>query len=190
MLVHPQDNARADMSLTQIVDQLVISCPVKTTSNGTIKLGHLNIPCKIGKSNIRHKTREGNGSTPAGIWHMVYVLYRADRIKRPKTALTCFAIRKNDSWCDNQYSRAYNLPLAFIPEKTEEALWRDDHLYDVIVIINHNSQPAIPGLGSAIFIHTSQPDRPYTQGCVAVEKNKLLRVLSCCDQNTNIVIQS
>jgi L,D-peptidoglycan transpeptidase YkuD (ErfK/YbiS/YcfS/YnhG family) len=59
-----------------------------------------------------------------------------------------------------------------------ENLWRDDHVYDVIVILGHNDDPVVPGAGSAIFWHLARPDFRPTEGCVAVPLEAMLKALS------------
>lgn len=69
---------------------------------------------------------------------------------------------------------------------SHEILWREDHLYDVIVVLGINDDPPIPGKGSAIFFHIAHEDYRPTEGCVAVSKNDMLRILMKCDTSTQI----
>ena len=116
-------------------------------------------------------------ATPIGLWPMREVLFRADRMMRPRTNLPCRAIRADDAWCDvvfdRNYNRAVKLPYAVLDER----LWRDDHLYDIIIVLGYNDYPRIQGFGSAIFMHGMRPGAKPTAGCVGVKLNELRRLL-------------
>ena len=49
-------------------------------------------------------------------------------------------------------------------------MWREDELYDIVVILAHNDDPPVPGKGSAIFLHCAKPGYPPTEGCVALAR--------------------
>jgi L,D-peptidoglycan transpeptidase YkuD (ErfK/YbiS/YcfS/YnhG family) len=49
-------------------------------------------------------------------------------------------------------------------------MWRDDHVYDLVVVLGHNDDPPVPGLGSAIFLHLARQNYPGTEGCVALAR--------------------
>ncbi|VAV98359.1 hypothetical protein MNBD_ALPHA08-1728 [hydrothermal vent metagenome] len=178
------------MTRTQLVDQLVIRSTGKTANNGTVQVNHVTFPCVIGKGGIGVKSREGDGITPVGCWKMAYFLYRPDRIQKIHSLLSGFAIRPSDSWCDLVTSRHYNRPLAETLPSSSEALWRQDSLYDIVIVLDHNTRPAISGRGSAIFIHLSGSNSPYTQGCIALDRPDLLKILYSCGPQTKVQINS
>ena len=64
--------------------------------------------CALGRSGLRLRKREGDGATPIGLWPMRYVMYRNDRVRRPRTALPVFTINAEGGWCDDPASRQYN----------------------------------------------------------------------------------
>jgi L,D-peptidoglycan transpeptidase YkuD (ErfK/YbiS/YcfS/YnhG family) len=121
--------------------------------------------------------REGDGATPLGVWPMLRVLYRPDRGAAPETALPVGAIKPDDGWCDDPSDPNYNRPVTLPYPASCEALWREDGLYDIVVILAHNDDPPVPGMGSAIFLHCAKPDYSPTQGCVALAKADLLELL-------------
>jgi hypothetical protein len=59
-----------------------------------------------------------------------------------------------------------------------EKLWREDHVYDLIVELGYNDDPVVPGRGSAIFLHVARPDYSSTEGCVACGLDDLLALLA------------
>ena len=51
----------------------------------------------------------------------------------------------------------YNQQILLQFAGSHEELWRNDSLYDLIVVIGYNDAPALPGAGSAIFLHVTEP---------------------------------
>ncbi|HEY9537070.1 MAG TPA: L,D-transpeptidase family protein, partial [Kiloniellaceae bacterium] len=115
--------------------------------------------------------------TPVGRWPLRRVLYRADRIARPVTVLPCQPIAPDDGWCDDPADPAYNRPVRLPYPARHERLTRDDHLYDLVVVLGHNDAPVVPGAGSAVFLHLARSDYGLTEGCVALALPELLEVL-------------
>ncbi len=135
--------------------------------------------CAIGRGGMKIDKREGDGGTPVGAWPLRRVLYRADRLlAAPPTALPISAIRPADGWCDDTADPAYNRPVPLPCPASHERLWRDDAVYDVIVVLGHNDDPPVPGLGSAVFLHVARPGYLPTEGCVALALPDLLALLA------------
>ena len=151
-------------------------------------------PCALGRSGIvaEERKREGDGATPAGRFPLRRVLWRADREASPKTSLPARAIEETDGWCDDPARPEYNRPVTF-PSYffgTAERLWRDDHLYDVVVVLGHNDDPPTPGLGSAIFLHVAKPDFGPTEGCIAMARDDLRALLERIAPGDALVVRS
>ena len=147
----------------------------------------LKIKCAIGKKGIGYKKKEGDLITPSGHFKIKFILYRKDRVKI-STKLEKKVIRKNMVWCDDPNSRQYNklvkLPSAFSYEK----LYRRENIYDIILVLNYNMNPAKKNKGSAIFIHIAKKNYKKTEGCVAIKKNELLKVLKFLRTGTIVKI--
>ena len=124
------------------------------------------------------RKREGDGATPVGVWRMREVLYRPDRVQRPRTQLPVKAIRPRDGWCDASTDRNYNRPVSHPYPASAERLWREDGLYDVVVVLDYNDCPRVRGHGSAIFLHVAKPGFAPTEGCIAFTRPHLLRLLA------------
>ncbi len=86
------------------------------------------------------------------------------------TALPVAPIAPDDGWCDAPEDPFYNQLVKHPYPASAERLWRDDHAYDIVVVLGFNDTPALPGRGSAIFWHVAQPDWRGTEGCVAVSE--------------------
>ena len=145
--------------------------------------------CAVGHAGIGVKQREGDGLTPIGIWPLRQVLYRADRLARPATALPVAPIDQDQAWCDvpddPNYNRLVRLPYASLDER----LWREDSLYDIIVVVGYNDAPVVPGKGSAIFLHLARPDYGPTAGCVALPREDLLQALAQAGLSSRLAVQ-
>ncbi|MGI9385295.1 MAG: L,D-transpeptidase family protein [Methyloligellaceae bacterium] len=144
--------------------------------------------CALGAGGIVSRKREGDGAAPMGRWRLREVLYRPDRLARPRTALPVRAMRAYDGWCDAPADRNYNRPVRLPYGASAEALWREDHLYDVVVGLGVNDRPRVRGRGSAIFIHLARPGYAPTEGCVALQRRDLLRILGHCDRRSIVEI--
>jgi L,D-peptidoglycan transpeptidase YkuD (ErfK/YbiS/YcfS/YnhG family) len=131
----------------------------------------------LGRGGCRARKREGDGATPIGRWLMRKVLYRADRVGRPHTLLPSAPIRSDAGWCDALWDRNYNRPIRHPYPASAEHLWRQDGLYDVLVVLGYNDRPRVRGLGSAIFLHVARNAGAPTEGCIAVARTHLLRLL-------------
>ncbi|HYG25825.1 MAG TPA: L,D-transpeptidase family protein [Caulobacteraceae bacterium] len=148
-------------------------------SDGRFELPGRTVPCALGPAGVVDAAakREGDGATPLGVWPILRVRFRPDRLEAPKTALPVSPLKPSDGWCDDPKDGAYNRPVTLPYGASCEAMWREDELYDVVVILAHNDDPPVPGLGSAIFLHCAKPGYPATQGCVALAREDLLELL-------------
>ncbi|WP_342634963.1 L,D-transpeptidase family protein [Dichotomicrobium thermohalophilum] len=149
-----------------------------TAQQGIAVVGPLRLPCALGRGGRRALKREGDGATPIGVWPIRGVLYRADRVKRPTTGLTVAAIRPHDGWCDDPRDRNYNRLVALPYPAGHEVLWRDDHLYDLVVVLGYNDVPRSRSRGSAIFMHLAAPGFTPTEGCIAFREADLRKLLA------------
>lgn len=162
---------------------------IRVSGNGRLHLGNLLYRCALGRGGVKAEKREGDGATPAGLFPLRRVLYRADRLTAPATLLPLSAIEPHDGWCDDPADPAYNRQVRLPHGARAENLWREDALYDVVVVLGHNDDPPRPGLGSAIFLHVASSDYAPTEGCVALAPGDLLKVLSAADAETLIRIE-
>ncbi len=152
--------------------QLIVS------ADGTATWGARQMRCALGRSGIATRKIEGDGATPAAIMPMRRVLYRPDRAPVPATKLSVAAIAPADGWCDDPADPDYNRAVTLPHRARCETLWRDDALYDLVCVLGWNDDPAVPGAGSAIFLHVARPDFGPTEGCVALTREDLDLVLS------------
>ena len=154
------------------------------------KLSFLNykVKCAVGKRGIKVKKKEGDLITPKGNFKIKYILYRNDRISNFETKLKKIVIRKNMGWCDDYKSKKYNKLITFPFNYHAEKLYRSDNTYDIILVLNYNMNPIKKNKGSAIFLHVAKNKYQNTEGCLAVKKQDLRKILKIINKKTNIKI--
>ena len=157
------------------------------------KSGYLNYKnfkfrCALGKNGIKKKVKEGDFITPKGKYKLIKIYYRPDRIKKINSPLKKIKIKKNMGWCDDVNSKYYNKQIKINDKISHEKLYRNDNVYDIIVVLNYNLNPIIKGKGSAIFLHVAKKNYSKTQGFIALKKNELLNLVSKIRKNTQIKI--
>ena len=153
---------------------------IRVTPNGLLVWRDQTRRCALGHAGVGSSKREGDGVTPSGCFALQRVLYRSDRLAIPQTAMPVGAIDESDAWCDDPHDPNYNQPVKLPYANSHERLWRDDSLYDLIVVLDFNDQPPIRGAGSAIFLHVAQPIFAPTKGCIALACDALYELLAEC----------
>ena len=143
--------------------------------------------CSIGKKGLKSKKTEGDHCTPIGVFKIGKVYYRPDRIKKPDTSLKTKKITKNMGWCDDSYNKNYNKEIVLNKKNKGEILFRKDNAYDILIVVEYNTNKTKPFKGSAIFIHLTKNYAP-TEGCIALKKNDLLILLKIINKNSKIKI--
>ena len=132
----------------------------------------------LGRGGIKADKREGDGATPRGSFRLLRLWWRSDRIIRPRTSLPVRRITRTDAWCEDPSDSRYNQPIRLSADALGDRLWRDDHLYDLIIEIDHNTRPRIAGRGSAVFLHLARTGLLPTAGCIALPAKELRGLIS------------
>ena len=156
--------------------------------SGYLKFKNLKFRCSLGKSGIGEKRIEGDNITPQGTYCVTRIYYRDDKIKKIKSKIKLFKIKKNFGWCDQPNTKYYNKLIQLPSKLGHEKLYRRDNIYDVILVLNYNMKPTIQYKGSAIFIHVARKKFPSTKGCVAISKKNLLYLAEHMPKNIKIKI--
>jgi L,D-peptidoglycan transpeptidase YkuD (ErfK/YbiS/YcfS/YnhG family) len=160
-----------------------------TRTRGILRFRNLSLQVALGRRGIAANKREGDGATPRGRFRLLRLWWRADRLPRPLTRLPVRRIGADDGWCEDPEDRRYNRAIKLSPGALGDRLKRDDHLYDLIIELDHNSRPRIKRHGSAVFMHVARPGFAPTAGCVALRKDDLLRLLTHVGINSWIEIR-
>jgi L,D-peptidoglycan transpeptidase YkuD (ErfK/YbiS/YcfS/YnhG family) len=156
--------------------------------SGYLKYKNLKFRCALGKGGVKKKTMEGDNITPKGIFKIIKIYYRPDKIKKIKTLIKKIKIKNNMGWCDDPNSRFYNKLINLPTKYSHEKLYRNDRLYDLIVVLSYNTNPIIKNKGSAIFMHITNNSYKKTKGCIALKKEHLIKIISKIKKNTKIKI--
>ncbi|WP_170383946.1 L,D-transpeptidase family protein [Ruegeria atlantica] len=143
-------------------------------------------PCTIGKGGLSSTKREGDGATPTGAHHIVGMLYRPDRILKPTE--WAIPIGPRDLWSDDGRDSHYNTLVSAPYGFSHEKLRRADPLYDLVLITDWNWPNAVPGCGSAIFIHQWRRPGYPTEGCIAFRRDHLRWIAERVFLGTRLII--
>ena len=138
--------------------------------SGFLKYKNFKFSCALGRGGIKRKIKEGDNITPKGTYRITKLYYRADRIKKIETLLKKIEIKKNMGWCDDPKSKNYNKQIKIPTRFSYEGLYRNDKIYDIVLVLNYNINPTIKNKGSAIFIHIAKNNYSKTKGCIALKK--------------------
>ena len=146
------------------------------------------VKCAIGKRGIGKKQKEGDQITPRGTFKIKNILYRKDKINYIRSVIKKTPIKKNMGWCDDPKSKDYNKLIKYPFNYKSEKLYRSKNIYDIILVLDFNMRPIKKNKGSAIFIHISNNKYSPTQGCIAIKKKELLKMIEFIDKKTKIII--
>lgn len=146
-------------------------------------------PCSIGRGGIvpARRKREGDGGTPTGVHRIVGMLYRPDRMAQP--ADWALPIGPTDLWSDDPKDPDYNLMVRAPHGFSHEKLRRADPLYDLVILTDWNWPMAVPGRGSAIFLHRWRRPGYPTAGCVAFAPQDLLWIARRITYGTRLIVR-
>ena len=142
-----------------------------------VQAGRLTFHAALGRSGRTSGKREGDGATPIASMRLLYGYYRRDRLIIPDTALRMIPIRKSMLWCDAPDDANYNRPISAPFGESHESMLRSDHLYDICLVMDWNISSRKRNRGSAIFFHLAKPGYQPTEGCVAIKRRDMLRLL-------------
>ena len=161
------------------------------TADGFLDVGPRRVRCALGKAGVKPaaEKREGDNASPAGVWPIRRVLFRPDKGPAPRTALPVAPIAPDDGWSDAPDDPAYNRPVKLPQPASAERMWRDDDIYDLVVVLGYNDDPPVVGRGSCIFLHLARPGWTPTEGCVAVTREDMEVLLAAAEPGDALEIR-
>jgi L,D-peptidoglycan transpeptidase YkuD (ErfK/YbiS/YcfS/YnhG family) len=159
---------------------------IHVKNKDTLIVDDFKLKCCVGKNGLNSNKREGDHSTPKGLFDLKKLYFRKDRVGIPKCRLKRRVIKKNMAWCDDPSSKKYNEEIRIYNKKLKENLYRNDNKYNYVISINHNEKK-IPNKGSAVFIHITNNYKP-TAGCIALKKKDFEILLKLINKKTKIKI--
>lgn len=153
-------------------------------SAGLLQFGHRVVECRLGKNGITAYKKEGDHCTPRGDYRLLFGWHRKDRTGATNSKLWFRAITPKDGWCDDPALPVYNRPVDLPFAGSHEVMMRDDRLYDICIVLDHNIHPRKRGAGSAIFFHQTSLEHMGTAGCVAINPDAMNRLLPSLSNET------
>ena len=155
-------------------------------SAGRARYRGQSLPCVLGRGGISANKAEGDGATPAGMHTIAGLFYRPDRVRAP--APWAVPIGPRDLWSDDPTDPAYNSHVRAPHPYSHECLRRADPLYDIVLTTDWNWPMAVPGKGSAIFLHRWRKPGHPTEGCIALHPADMVWLARRVTIGTRIII--
>jgi len=128
----------------------------------------------------KHKV-ERDGRAPAGIFRLG-TIYTYDAALPPGSDYPFHTVTNADAWVDDVTLPDYNKHVVVDPKNppawfAKQRMRQGDFAYRWLVEIRHNSDPPVPGAGSAIFFHIRRgPQRP-SAGCTTMAEGDLVTLI-------------
>jgi L,D-peptidoglycan transpeptidase YkuD (ErfK/YbiS/YcfS/YnhG family) len=178
------------LSPRQPAEALVVQADSGDSTLAWATLGNRRWRCVLGAGGVREDKVEGDAATPAGDFPLRHIYFRNDRLVLPRVQLPARPIARHDGWCDDPQSPTYNRLVRIPNDWSHEKMWREDGLYDALVVVGYNDDPPEGEWGSAIFLHVARPDMSPTRGCVAFARADLLELLPLLTRATRLRVLS
>lgn len=151
-----------------------------------VRVGPLTFIGALGRSGRTIFKREGDGATPIKPMSCRSVYYKHRLRLRAKARLPLTPISPKMGWCDESNHASYNKAVKIPFSLSCETMLRDDALYDYVIVLDWNISSRKRNCGSAIFFHVAKPGYPPTQGCIAISRRDMMRILPHLTQKTII----
>lgn len=168
--------------------QLTVRPAPGQSSRGIVRLGPLVFPCALGRSGIGILKREGDGCTPRASMRILYGFLRRGGIHALRAKLPLRPIDARDGWCDQPGDRNYNRRVRLPYPSSHERMLREDGLYDICIVLDWNISSRSQGRGSAIFLHLARPGYQPTEGCIALSRRDMTRLLPYLAPGMRVVV--
>ena len=149
----------------------------------------LAMPCTIGKGGATRAKREGDGRTPRGPMTVLAWYAPAGPGRLPFQGGEPRTITATVGWCDDPRSASYNRPVRLPVRASHESMARTDGKYDIVGVLDWNVSPRIRGQGSAIFFHINDDPTKGTEGCVALTRAQMRRLLPRLSRHVAFVVK-
>lgn len=115
---------------------------------------------------------EGDGRAPSGIFEIQKIFGRAASLQ---TSMPYLQTSPDMICIDDSTAPMYNKLVVLdntITMKSFEWMQRDDGLYEIGILLNHNPD-SVPKRGSCVFMHIERSEHSPTSGCTSMGKQDL-----------------
>ena len=160
---------------------------LKIKNKDTLIIDDFRFRCCVGRNGVKKNKREGDGCTPKGTFKVINVFYRSDKLNKIKSGIPVFEIKRKYRWCTDPRNHNYNSLIVGKTSRNYENLYRDDDIYDLVVVLNYNLRKK-KYKGSAIFIHCKSKENKFTEGCIGIEKEQLMQIIRSLTPLTRFII--
>lgn len=154
-----------------------------------VRFGPVTFQAALGRGGVTTFKREGDGGTPRATMAVLSGFRRGGMLTPDHAGLSLHRVGGKDGWCDAPGHGAYNTHVRLPFPVSHETLIRDDVLYDFGFVLDWNIRSRRRGMGSAIFLHVAKPGFPPTQGCVALKRRDMLRLMPHLKRGTRVRVE-
>jgi L,D-peptidoglycan transpeptidase YkuD (ErfK/YbiS/YcfS/YnhG family) len=154
-----------------------------------VRVGPLTLRAALGRGGVTAFKREGDGGTPRAAMAVLTGFRRGGMLTPDNAGLTLHRAGRRDGWCDVPGHAAYNRHVRLPFPAGHETLIRDDVLYDFGFVLDWNIRSRRRGMGSAIFLHVARPGFSPTQGCIALSRRDMLRIMPFIRRGTIVRVE-
>jgi D-alanyl-D-alanine dipeptidase len=132
--------------------------------------------------------KEGDGNSPAGIFNLSG-LFGYEDIHSEMNSLKV----DNRTFCvDDSKSEYYNQIVKSDTVKKDwnsaETMRMKSDVYKFGIFVDYNVKPAIPNMGSCIFMHIWSGSNKPTAGCTAMKESDILKLIDFLDKKKNPIL--
>jgi zinc D-Ala-D-Ala dipeptidase len=137
--------------------------------------------------------REGDGRSPAGVFHLTYAFGYAAPQEVPMIKLPYVQCTASVECVDDTNSAFYNIvkdrnEVAKPDWKSSEIMLMQDDEYKLGIFIAHNTAPAVPSAGSCVFMHIWKGPGHPTSGCTAMSVGGIESLLGWLDPRAKPIL--
>ena len=156
---------------------LVVRVSPRDRLKALIRFGPVTFHAALGRGGVTTFKREGDGGTPRAAMAVLSGFRRGGMLTPDACGLRLQRVGSRDGWCDAPGHASYNRHVRLPFPASYETLLRGDVLYDFGFILDWNIRSRRRGKGSAIFLHVAKPGFSPTQGCIALKRRDMLRLM-------------
>lgn len=156
---------------------LVVRVSPRDRLKALIRFGPVTVHAALGRGGVTTFKREGDGGTPRSAMAVLSGFRRGGMLTPDRSGLPLQRVGSRDGWCDAPGHASYNRHVRLPFPASHETLLRGDVLYDFGFVLDWNIRSRRRGMGSAIFLHVAKPGFPPTQGCIALKRRDMLRLM-------------
>lgn len=138
----------------------------------------------LGRGGISSRKREGDGATPRARMALLYGFFRGGKTGYLGTRLSMQRIDPRMLWCDEPSHACYNRLVRTDLPASHEQMLRKDALYDICLVMDWNISSRTRKRGSAIFFHLARPGYLPTEGCIAISRKDMMRLVRFVKKGT------